>query len=79
MEEEREEDFFEKELDRLRKGQQVDKWSTRPISHDDVNDLKNMGRLRGKIDLWDIIPSYPAAVQPCSLALAALPVTEVCV
>ena len=48
LEEEREEDFFEKELDRLWKGRQVDKWSTRPISQDGVNDLKNMGRLKSQ-------------------------------
>ena len=27
--------------------------------------------------MWDVIPSYPTAVRPCSLALAALPVTQV--
>ncbi|KAF0304524.1 hypothetical protein FJT64_002717 [Amphibalanus amphitrite] len=40
------------------------------------NDIKNLGRLKGQ-DVWDIIPSYPAAVQSCSLALAALPVAQV--
>ena len=29
--------------------------------------------------MWDVIPSYPTAVRPCSLALAALPVTQVSV
>ena len=30
-----------------------------------------------KKDVRDVIPSYPIAVRPCSLALAALPVTQV--
>ena len=30
-----------------------------------------------KKGVWDVIPSYPTAVHPCSLALAALPVTRV--
>ena len=29
-----------------------------------------------KRDVLDVIPSYPTTVRPCSLALAALPVTR---
>ena len=32
-----------------------------------------------KRDVWNIIPSYPTAVRPCSIALAALLVTQVSV
>ena len=32
-----------------------------------------------KRDVWDVIASYPTAVRPCSLALAAIPVTQVSV
>ena len=32
-----------------------------------------------KGDVQDVIPSNPTAVRPCSLALAALPVTQVSV
>ena len=32
-----------------------------------------------KRDVWDVISSYPTAVRPCSLALVALPVTQVSV
>ena len=27
--------------------------------------------------MWEDIPSYPTAVRPCSVALAAIPVTQV--
>ena len=56
-EEEGQEDLFEKELDRLVKDRQVDKWSTRLIPQHTVNDLKNLGR-RKDHDAWDVIPSY---------------------
>ena len=41
-------------------------------------EFKAMRRLKGQY-VWDAIPSYPTAVRPCSLALAALPVTQVSV
>ena len=40
-------DVFEKELDRLEKGRQVEERSMRRIPQDAVNDLKNLGRLKG--------------------------------
>ena len=47
-----------------------------PTSKDAVDEFKVLGRLKGQY-VWGVIPSYPTAVRPCSLALAALPVTWV--
>ena len=49
-----------------------------PTPNDALNEFKALGRLKDQ-DAWDVIPSYPTAVRPCSLALAALPVTQVSV
>ena len=49
-----------------------------PTPNDTLNEFKALGRLKDQ-DVWDVIPSYRTAVRPCSLALAALPVTQVSV
>ena len=37
-----------------------------------------MGRMKGAT-VWDIVGKYPEIIQPASMALAALPVTQVSV
>ena len=44
---------------------------------DALNEFKALRRIKGQLYVWDVIPSYPTAVRPCSLALDVLPVTQV--
>ena len=71
-------DFFDKELDRLEKGRKTHDRPACLLPENAVNEFKALGRLKDQ-DVWNVIPSYPTAVRPCSLALAALPVTQVSV
>ena len=43
---------------------------------DALNEFKALRQIKGQY-VWDVIPSYPTVVRPCSLALAVLPVTQV--
>ena len=45
---------------------------------DALNEFKALRRIKGQY-VWDVIPPYPTAVRPCSLALSVLPVTQVSV
>nr|XP_057906399.1 uncharacterized protein LOC131103824 [Doryrhamphus excisus] len=74
---EQEDDPFEQELDRLERGRHAVMQTPSSVT-DAVHEMKNLGRLKGK-DVWSIIGKYPAAVQTTSLALAALPTTQVSV
>ena len=49
-----------------------------PTAKDALNEFKALRRLKGQY-VWDIIPSYPTAVWPCSIALASLAVKQVSV
>ena len=64
------EGFFEKELNRLENGRRARDSSACPIPKDVVNEFMDLGRMMDQ-DVWGVIPSYPTAMRPCSLALAA--------
>ena len=48
----------------------MDKRATRPTPQDAVNDLEDLGRMKGQ-DVWDIIlPRGRTATQPCTRCAA---------
>ena len=49
-----------------------------PTQKGALDEFKALRRLKGQY-VWDVIPSYPTEARPCSLALAALPVTQISV
>ena len=50
-----------------------------PITFQKLDNLPTLSQNFTKTNVWDAIPSYPNAVRSCSLAPAALPVTQVSV